>query len=400
VKEKYKLKIEYALLSVASLMNMLILSYRILRGNMEFQDFHARWQECAYLLRGINPFTALSGEFVIDSIGPIDPDMVTVPWAWIWGNIINPGFLPYELAKVWGMLFYLTTIIITSIMCAKYIGNAINCDSKRHWMIITGMVVIAQYNLVWSFMCGNHGALACCFIIQAIIIIDTHPYLAGVLMTLALIKPQVALPFLFMFLLLHKFRILITTFLLEVVTITSVCIITGLGLLELLSGTASVGTNLEGVYFGLFNMLKYTGIPTGIILAMDMVVGIALVVWLFLRTTSSDNYMSMFVPCAIASTFWFYKQPHDMVILAIPLMVTILRVINSSDEHDVWLTMIIQVVLLGVFYGQSILRKIVVMITPSITEYYSKELFMTITSFVLIAICIVMELKLKRGKEF
>ena len=79
-------------LGLLMITNIFFLIYRFLRGECAFQDFYARWQESAYLFKGVNPFDALTGKVYIDEIGTIDPDMVTVPWAWIWGSIISPGF--------------------------------------------------------------------------------------------------------------------------------------------------------------------------------------------------------------------------------------------------------------------------------------------------------------------
>ena len=41
-------------------------------------DFHARWQESAYLCKGLNPYK-VNDLNSIDSIGIINPQMITVP---------------------------------------------------------------------------------------------------------------------------------------------------------------------------------------------------------------------------------------------------------------------------------------------------------------------------------
>jgi len=328
----------------------------------------------------------LSGRVVIDDIGRIDPDMVTVPWAWIWGSIINPGFLPYEYAKIWGMLFYLFMALITSLVCFHYIETSFAWkaeDRKREWCISAFFIVFSQYCWVWSFMCGNHGALACCFIVMAVCIYKEHPYAAGVLMTFAMIKPQVAALFFITFLLCRQYKVIITTIICELATILVLWGMISAGPLQLLKQTAGVGTNLESVFFGLFNMLKYDGVSTSLILVLDILVGVGylLLHTLVARKYAAHNEMYIWLGAAIASTFWFYKQSHDYVILIIPCLALFKEIFDNRNKNY-WFSFAMLIGFIAIFYVQSFSRKVVCKIIPSIEEFWGKELFMTLTCIV------------------
>lgn len=387
-------------LGLLAITNIFFLIFRIARGECTFVDFRARWQESAYLFRGINPFDALTGKVFIDEIGVIDPDMVTVPWAWIWGSIISPGFLKYEYAKIWGIFFFFFSAFLTSCVCYQYIGRTFEWkegDEKAKWCILSFFVVFSQYCWVWSFMCGNHGALACCFIVIAVCIYKDHPYLAGIIMTFGMIKPQVAALFFITFLILKQFRVVITAIICELATMAVLWGITGAGLFQLLGQTAGVGTNLNGVFYGLFNMLKYFDVSTTWILVLDIVVGVGYLVihTLLTRKYAGENDLYIFVGAAIASTFWFYKQSHDYVILIIPCLALVKEIYTLKDEKYLK-SLFMLIVFITVFYVQSFTRKLLCKIMPSIPEFVGKELFMTLTCFVFIVLGIVWLRELKK----
>lgn len=387
-------------LGVLTLANIFFLVFRIMRGECAFVDFRARWQESAYLFRGVNPFDALSGKVVIDEIGVIDPDMVTVPWAWIWGSIISPGFMKYEYAKIWGSFFFLLLAAITSIVSYCYIEKTFEWksgDEKKKWCFAAFYIVFSQYCWVWSFMCGNHGALACCFIVIAVCIYKEHPYLAGIMMTFAMIKPQVAALFFITFLILKKYRVIITAAIAEILTMLVLWMITGSNLFQLLEQTAGVGTNLNGVFFGLFNMLKYFEVSTSLILVLDILLGVCylLIHTLLTRKYVGDNDLYIFVGTTIASIFWFYKQSHDYVILIIPCLV-LLKEIFDLREKNYYKSFFAMIVFIAIFYVQSFTRKVICKIFPMISESVGKELFMTLTCIVFIVLGIVWLRELKK----
>lgn len=387
-------------LGVLALANIFFLVFRIMRGECSFVDFRARWQESANLFRGINPFDALSGKIVLEEIGVIDPDMVTVPWAWIWGSIISPGFIKYEYAKIWGTIFFLGMAVLTSVVCYRYIEKNFNWEKEQNhnrWSLMAILIVISQYAWVWAYMCGNHGALACCFVVIAVCIYKEHPYVAGVIMTFGMIKPQVAALFFITFLFLKQYRVIITAIVCELLTVIILWGVTGSNIFELLGQTAGVGTNLNAVFYGLFNMLKYGNTSTTVILVLDIVVGVGYLIvhTLLTRKYAGESDMHVFAGAAIASTFWFYKQSHDYVILIIPCM-ALLKDIYDLKDKKYYMELVMLVSFIAIFYVQSFARKVICKIVPSITEFVGKELFMTFTCIVFIALGIMWLRKLKK----
>ncbi len=379
--------------------NIFFLFFRYMRGECAFQDFRARWQESAYFFHGINPFDALNGKLLIPEIGQIDPDMVTVPWAWLLGSIISPGFIPYEAAKIWGMIFYFVTCLVTMLVIFHYAKENFFSNIPNTpviWCFVAALCVPSQYCWIWSFMCGNHGALACCFVIIALCIYQKHPISAGILMAFSMIKPQMAAPFFITFILIRQYKVVLTSAMIGSAVMIITCLVTNSGIFELLSGTSSVGTNLDGVFFGLFNILKYFEISSKTILYLDIIVGI---IYLFITTIpfikKNNNFCSLapFIGATIASTFWFYKQSHDYVILILPC-VALLQGINTKNTQCYIRRMTYILSIIAVFYIQSACRKIVCKLT-GMNEQFSKELFMTFTCcfLIIVGLLIIREIK-------
>lgn len=323
MKKKQCIDYVYVCLSLLTIINLFFLVFRVTQGELSFRDFRGRWQESAYLLRGVNPFDAVAGKNIIEEIGVIDPDFATVPWAWIWGMIISPGFLKYEVAQIYGYFVFFIGAVLTALVVYKYIERTFpwtdiqNGREKENWCVCAFFIVFSQYCWVWSFLCGNHGALACCFIVVAVCVYRDHPCFAGIMMTFAMIKPQVAAVFFVTFLILKQYRVILTAVIAEALTMVALWTMTGIGIWELCFRTVTVGTSYDTAFYGLFNMLKYVGVPTMWILLLDVAVGIIYLVvhTLMTRRYVGENDLHIFIGATIASTFWFYKQSHDYVII-------------------------------------------------------------------------------------
>ena len=78
----------------------------------------------------------------------------------------------------YGGFFFFILAFITSCVCYQYIGKTFEWkerDEKARRCVLAFFIVFSQYCWQWSFMCGNHGSLACCFIVIAVCIYKEHP---------------------------------------------------------------------------------------------------------------------------------------------------------------------------------------------------------------------------------
>jgi hypothetical protein len=131
---------------------------------------------------------------------------------------------------------------------------------------------------------------------------------------------------------------------------------------------------------------------------MDIAVGVAYLLWLTLREyNNTENELAVFMGASIASTFWFYKQTHDYVILILPCMI-LLHNIHRMQGRDFGKRLGAIVSIIFVFYVQSLARKIFCLILPSCTDAFSKELFMTFTCIFLMIMGVICTEEHKRPR--
>lgn len=368
-------KLLRAIVASLFLFNIVLSIYKIAQSGIHFIDFHARWQECAYFCRGINPFEVDSSN-VIQEVGFIHSAMVTVPWAWLLGMVINPGFLPYEIAKCIGIIVYITIYIVTSIILYRYWIK--QCGADKKWAVMATSLLGCQIYWWWSFACGNHGAIAACLTIISICIYKKHPIISGILMLFAMIKPQLAAIFFLVFLLEKEFKVIATTFIGGIISCLSVMLITKTSMLTLISQAFAGGSSLEKVFFGLFDVLKFYNISVSIVLMIDVLAGVLYVViyWVICKKRQIENEFMLFSGVAVASTFWFYKQPHDSIIVAIPCLA--LLYIGYLNRNKCLKYMLLIVILVGSFYLQGVVQFILKILTPDIMPEMATSLGMSI----------------------
>lgn len=342
--------------------NVLLTICEVMKYGFFFVDFHARWKESSYLCLGISPYS-INETNINASIGPIDSGMITVPWAWVLGMFMNPGFLPYEIAKVVGILVYVLIYFITCFVLYKYwkgrLGTSNININVLYFAILSSLLLGCQIYWWWALVCGNQGAVVACIIIICLCICDKYPRLCGVLMGISMIKPQLAGIFFLTFFLEKRYKIIFTAALVDIFALGGAALVTDSSIINLLMQTFRAGSSLENVYFGLFDLLKFYRVPTYRILLADVLAGVAFVVAYFMRINNKGDKCIVFVRyagTAIASMFWFYKQPHDNIILAIPC-IAFLYIAFTNERKQNWIVDLLAIAfLVGSFYIQGMCR--------------------------------------------
>ncbi|MBE6617233.1 MAG: DUF2029 domain-containing protein [Ruminococcaceae bacterium] len=302
------------LLFSLSALTCLFLYYYI--GGYGKYDITGHWRICKYTLEGYNPYLLTGLDPVIESVGTIPHGFSTVPWGCVFGSIFYGGFLPLEWAVVYVyVLHFLTVAVLIGVLLKKF-AHIFQSSTA----IILFFIPLSHFSFMYSVHYGNAGAIICCLLIIALLIYEDNPWLAGILFGLSLMKPQISAIFCLVFLFKKQWKVLLVSFSIVFSGWGATALITKTNPLTLLLQTFDKGTASGGQYLGLFNNLKYFGIDSKIILMMNMVVGICFVTILYYhilnKSLQTNNSLFCFVPACIASTFWFYKNGTDYMILA------------------------------------------------------------------------------------
>ena len=104
--------------------------YHILHSSIGMGDYLWIWRECSIAIKGYNVVEVIRKGITIPGMGEIDIlRSATAPWARMMGNIVHPGFLPENVAMVYGVFFYLFVIGLTWKKLFSYLCKHISITS-------------------------------------------------------------------------------------------------------------------------------------------------------------------------------------------------------------------------------------------------------------------------------
>lgn len=263
-----------------------------------FDDFNGQWRLCAYTLQSIDPYPIIGVEPApVESIGPIPKGWGTSPWGLLLGNAFYFGFLPLPLAKIFFVALNLILLALTA--RAWYVAT-----DRNAWALI---LFACPASLIISTVTGNAGGLVCCLLLLCLLTCDRRPILTGVLLSLAMVKPQTALAFCVLFAFQRRFKVLLTAAMIDLGAWIGSARIVERTPVELLK--EFFGANIGGgsQFSGLFTLLCDSSSTA---MMLSMAAGVA-----FIWALRQKNW----APC-MASAFWSYTYFNEFYLLALPAL--------------------------------------------------------------------------------
>ena len=277
-------------------------------------DVRGHWRICRYTLEGLNPYLLIGQPAAIESIGAIPAAFSTVPWSCVFGSIFYAGFLPLEGAYVY--IFVMHFVAVAALLLVIY--NKYKSALSKKQLAVLLLVPPVHFSFMYSLHFGNAGGIICCMLMTAFLIGKKHPCIAGVLLGFAMMKPQIAAIICLVFLLEKRFKTLFTAAGIVIAGWAATSLAISVNPIDLIKYTLESGTAASTQYLGLLNNLKYFGVDSTLILLMNVAIGCAytLALYLYLKKKARADSVFIFVPACIASVFWIYKNGTDYMILA------------------------------------------------------------------------------------
>lgn len=335
-------KVFYSILLVCGLL-FCIAYYMACKGSggiiPEFYDYHEHWKASAYIMNGIDPFTAVKAPRNLE-IGQMMENFISVPWSYLMTTIMAPGFLPYSIAQIYGMAFFVV-LVVFDIICLNKIFDKV---FYSHEPLLIGIFILAMPRLAAVWIQGNNAIMVSSFLIYMLyFILEDKEYVAAVFLAFAMVKPQVALLFCIPLLFKKKFKTIIVAAVIVLACWMVTLIILQKSPWESISLTLERGMNQEGDtrYAGIMNFLTLYGLSRGTVMKMSMAVGIAieLTAVIFLmkkRKTDSPkfNILIVFAVTSIVSSLWMYSSPGDYVVQGVMILLLISYYKHLSDDSS------------------------------------------------------------------
>ncbi len=339
----------------------LITSYPILASLWHFDkiwmfDFQGQWALNAYALHFVDPYPLVGNSTpLIEEIGCIPKYFGTTPWGLLLGNFFYPGFLPAEDAAI----YFVALNVIFFFCTALFMARNFPLDKGT---ILSVTLVAFFANFFVSEHWGNSSAVTCCLLLISCLRADSQPIFSGILLSLAMVRPQVALPICFALLLRKNFKVLTVAAMIDLTAWEIVALMTEQSPLNLLQEFLSLDTGGRGAFSGLFTLV----FPTNKSLAMltSMIAGVVFI-WL----TFKEEKFFWAVPACLATTFFAYSSYSQFFILILPALVCLKFAVRAEifREKFFWLATVIfmamapysSIVLMKIFFGNTVLAFLV-----------------------------------------
>lgn len=308
-------------LTAASILNLVVHLWKY--GAITW-DYYWVWRECACAIRGIDVGEAIRTGMFIEGVGQMPPTFATFPWSRIIGNIIHPGFIPFEWAVVYSRILYcIVAIWMGKCIMENLSQNNIFEDKKRN--ILAVLIILMSFYWTDAVISMNNGSIVCFLAIIAVLTCEKNEYLAGVCMALAMMKPQIALLFYITLLVKKKYKTIITSAILLISSWVVYLVYIGGNPIQQIVEVLNQHDEkqAEFIWFGFMDFLTRFGIGGTKAMIFSMLIGIAgtiLLTIIVLKSEYADNSLVLYSVPALFSTAWCYKSDTDLLILILPSM--------------------------------------------------------------------------------
>ena len=259
----------------------------------------------------------------------------TVPWALILGQAYYAGFLSVRNAELLNLCLHVIVYMLSMLLLYKCLKDYLAVPQ-----ILTLCVLpAAHFSYAYSLWWGNEAGIICFLMVDAILIAHKHPYIAGVLISLCMCKPQIAGIICIMFLVRGHVKPVLIGAVICLAAWVGASVMTGRPMLQLLAECFSSGIDSPNDYYtGLFHVLTLHGFNKNAILAANVFTGLAYMMLLYnyLRKNIRSEVLTEFaayVPACLASVVWMYKNGCDYLLLAYPAAVGVLLCMNARTSR-------------------------------------------------------------------
>lgn len=295
-------------------------SYRL-----SFADLHLYWEEYRVTLLGYDTGFYYHNAQQIPGAGWL-PAIPIFPWGRILGNLICPGFLKFEVAKWWTFWLLILLCVITSNEGFKRIYH--QTEDKAKVLSMLGLAYLMPFYWRDMLIYFNVGGVICFLLIWMVFLLDNHPYLAGILLAISMMKPQNALPFVIILMLEKRWKTLVSAAGFDVGAWITCAVMTRVNPINQVLYTLGRSTEEEPYYFwfGLMDPMRHFGISSNLAMLVSMILGVGILLGLYKVMKNADlraNPVVVYAGAAVISTVWMYKSKSDFVVIVLASMLAL-----------------------------------------------------------------------------
>lgn len=359
-----------------------------LHRGLEFGDYLWVWKENVCTVQGKDIMDAIRNQSVINGV-EMPSTSATMPYARVLSNLIHPGFMNREAAIGYGVILYIAVTVVAIIVLYKA-ANKVSALPANPLRLLVVILMFSSWYWTDGIFTWNNGVVFSMFLIIAVCIIDEHEMVGGVILALAMIKPQIAGIFYISFLMKKKYKAMLTSGFILIVSWGIYLVAVGgnpiTQMLEIM-GQAKM-KEAYYIWFGLFDFLVKFGIQGTAAIISSMTVGMAataVLSWWVIKNKNLDNTIIYYSIPALFSTVWCYKSTSDLVILILPTLLCLFIMEQKNTAMAMSLFTILYIITLNVKVFFSIFRRILgyELITGTSLDAYARVVMFLLMLFFL-----------------
>lgn len=271
-----------------------------------------------YVLQGINPADIVQGRLE----GALPANTITVPWSYLLSGIFYPSFLSWRRAAVWCA----ACAVLFALCCLALMYTRLRAEyQNREIAIFLCLTFFAQYGWYCALNKLNNGMFCTTAIMLSLLILEYgkrtrgNEYLVGILMSIATLKPQMALLFFIPILYRRCYRSILTTGVILIALWGAAAAITRVSPLTMLIEQLEIGKGLTSEvssYYGILDYLTVLGVSSSLVLLIQFAIFVPLTFVLCWRCRRHSLWVQFAIP-ATFTLLWCYQHNSDIEIIGI-----------------------------------------------------------------------------------
>jgi hypothetical protein len=289
-------------------------------------DLWRRWLEQQYIFRGQNPYTVTANSLrgYADPMLAVPADVDYPPWSYFSGLVFFwPG---WPQVRIWFGLIDLLGLVYVVSFVIRFARRGIPID--RILLVLSVTSIAAFCTTIGT---GNYGVIVLALLAGSLEAEEArHSILAGLLLGLAMLKPNMSGPFLLIPLVRARLRILFAAGAYLVIASAAVWIITGTDPFTMLGQMLRAGGRFTSADAGLLTALISSGVPYRIATPLLAAICLAIFGPLLFRYRNAEPIV-LFAIAATFSRLWTYNQNHSNMILVFVLLALWRTAIERQD---------------------------------------------------------------------
>ena len=305
-----------------------------------FYDFQLRYNEVRCLLSGVDPFKVWRGEVLHAQYSA---------WYWycpsdVWHEYVHAYppwsysfFMPFTaLPKQISALCWLIVYVLCGIALYAYAFLIDRESSKPIWMrlapVIAALPVLTSVCMCFGVL--NYGLIISAAVLAMAMCLDRdRQWLAGVFLSLAMVKPQIGLLFVVPLLVGRKFKAVFFGGVICIVASIPPSLMCGESIVDMILSIKEYGAAYSqcDMPSGTFFPGRLPGFGSMVIDAIIGVMSCAALSWLF---RNERNWVERLVPASVLCVMWTVARQHDYCIYIVPFFVLARIAVDSSRRLD------------------------------------------------------------------